>query len=189
MRLKIEIPKDTPENPVPEDRTELHGLLGRVLEQQLVDHFDSRQNEPNWLNAPKTGFWSQVAESTQYQGDADKTGATVSIADERFPLHLFGGTVRPKNAEALTIPIDAKAHGKRASVLEAELGIELFSITSTKGQGLLVSADGSGNLSLWYLLAKSATIKKDPKALPPETEIKEALQEMTATYFERRISA
>ena len=186
MRLKIDIPQNTPENPVPEDRTELHGLLGRVLEQHLVGHFDSRQNEPNWLNAPKTGFWSQVAESTQYQGDADATGATVSISDERFPLHLFGGTVRPKNAKALTIPIDAKAHGKRASVLEAELGIELFSITSTKGKGLLVSADAEGNLSLWYLLAKSATIKKDAKALPPEAELMTALKDTMRTYFERR---
>jgi hypothetical protein len=159
-------------------------------------HFKEKNTEPNKLNAPKTNFWKQVSDATALT-TATPAGATVTIAERRFRIHLFGGVIKPTGGRKyLTIPLIAEAHAMRASSYEQQYGRKLFRLPgvrllferSDKGSQSTYSAnkvslrrrDGTyRNISLTarslirpvYALAEQAKIKRDDEALPPQDYI------------------
>jgi hypothetical protein len=97
----------------------------------------------------------------------------VTIRDRRFAQKLYGGTITPKNADALTIPESPEAYGRTAGTFEAETGLKLFvvKIGGTKANDfenaiLAAHENGKSGFTVEYLLTKSVTQQADADALP-----------------------
>lgn len=153
-----------------QNRRGLHAAMASRLSDDLQKHFRLKNAVPNRMAAPKTNFWNQVAAATGVTEVTD-TGATVAVAEPRFNLQLFGGTVVPILARCLTIPLIAGARGKRVKDYELDSGHKVFKV---KGHNALFEKDGDGVRPV-YALVKSATVKADPTALPPAGELAKGL--------------
>lgn len=101
-------------------------------------------------------------------GSANKIGPTVVGQDilaavgitEDIPyarIHLTGGTIHPRRAQWLTIPIGP---GRTAHVASARDIAGLFSIRSRTGNLLLVTKNADNSVTPWFVLKKSVTIPK-----------------------------
>lgn len=170
------------------NRTALNKVLGNRLVDDLQDHFRQRDTEPNKRGWPKSHFWADVAQATQLLR-ADDDEAVVTIADQRFPIHLYGGTVRPREKKALTIPLHPMAKGKFVRTLEDETGLEIFRPKKKGGQpaNILAAIIGDRLVPL-YALVTSATIPRDPRALPPLDELASGLAQEARAYLDRQLS-
>ena len=190
----------------------LNDALGRRLLKELHKHFLARNAEPNKMAAPKTNYWSNLIESTQLAEVTD-TGAVVAIADVRFRIQLFGGTIRPAGGRKwLTIPLVTEARGLRVADYEKKSGNKLFRLgfsgvlaeRSDKGdrsltarsQGTIRTRGGAfrqvdlrarSKIRPVYCLKTEVTIKKDPRALPPQAVLLEALNQ-AATHYAARLT-
>ena len=188
--------------------------LGRRLARELQGHFRARNKEPNTMGAPKTNFWKEIADAT-VMTQATAEGATVSIAESRFRIHLFGGVIRPTGGRKfLTIPLIKEARGLRAREYEKKSGHKLFRLP---GSRVLVERDDSGDRSLMsgstgtirsrdggyrkigigaqtklrvvYALTPTAKIKRDPRALPPTKALVAALLETGNAWLAKHINS
>lgn len=188
----------------------LNAALGSRLADELQDHFRSRNGEPNKLGGLKTNFWQQVAEATLLTSVTD-TEAIVSVAETRFRIHLFGGTIKPTGGRKfLTIPLIKEARSLRVAEYEKQTGRKLFRLPGT---GVLVERSEQGGerftskattgvirgkkgfrkigigagskLRVVYALKTSVTIQKDPRALPSTKELAAALQAECDAWLKR----
>lgn len=148
---------------------------GRAITNLFKKHLRLLQRtRPNKLGGKRTNFWNQLAQSVNMPFLSDR-GVTISISDPRASHKHKGGTITAKNAKMLTIPVAPEAHGRRASVLEAELGIKLFLLGREGSAPVLAGQVGEGQgLKVYYALKRSVTQGPDPKEgiLPPEADIK-----------------
>jgi hypothetical protein len=65
-------------------------------------------------------------------------------------VHEYGMTIKPKNAEVLTIPVNPKAKGKKAS--------DFPGIFRPKGTNVLAIPKGKDDFEVLFVLVKSVTI-------------------------------
>lgn len=178
----------------------LNDALGRRLARELQGHFRARNREPNKMAAPKTNFWKDVADSTAMT-EATAEGATVTIAEARYRIHLFGGTIRPTGGRKfLTIPLVKEAHAKRVAEYEKQTGRKLFRLPGTgvlvertdKGADRFLAKNSTGvirgktgfrkigigggsKLRAVYALKPSVRINPDQRALPDTDALLQAL--------------
>lgn len=185
----------------------LNAALGSRLADELQDHFRGRNAEPNKMGAPKTNYWQQVAEATKVESITD-SAAIVAVAEQRFRIHLFGGTIKPTGGRKfLTIPLIKEARALRAREYESKTGHKLFRLP---GSRVLVERDDKGDRSLMsgstgtirgrsgyrkiniggrtrlravYALCASVTLKPDPKALPDKNQLITALMETGTAWI------
>ena len=193
-----------------QNRKGLNDALGRSLARALQTHFREKNTEPNRMGAPKTNFWQQVATATALT-EATEDGATVTIAESRFRIHLFGGVIKPTGGRKfLTIPLIPEARALRASSYEQQTGRKLFRLPgvrllferSDKGTQSTVSRNtatvrrsdgtyrkvslrGRSTIRPVYALAAQATIRKDDEALPPATYVAGVLEETATKWLKR----
>jgi len=188
--------------------------LNAVLADRYVDvlraHFRRKNSVPNGMGAPKTNFWNQIADATGVTSVTDEK-AVVTVAEDRFAIHLFGGTIKPKKAKALTIPIIPEARGLFASSYEKKFGRKLFSIpgrnvlfersnqgtesvvdkTNVKVRGktrsLTIPLKARSTIRPVYALRASVTLPKDEDALPPIVDVVGELQEEADDFFAREL--
>ncbi len=176
-------------------------VLGRELANTIRAHLREKDKaEPNKLGGKRTHFWLQVSRSVQ-QPEMEQDGVSVGISDPRFAQRLFGGRITAKLAKALTIPVHPRAHGKRASVLEAEIGQKLFRFKSESGDTFLAVAERSeskapgikrtearytGKFWLAYLLRKSVDQQGDPTALPQDEKVADAMLTKANEWVDRK---
>lgn len=194
-----------------EDRTSLNQALASRLADELQDHFRDRNREPNKMGATKTNFWQEVAEATAVDS-VTADGAEVAIAETRFRIHLFGGTIRPTGGRKfLTIPLIKEARGLRVADYEKQTGNKLFRLPGT---GVLVERSDQGDRSVVggfqasvrrrgggfanvnvrprsqvrgvFALKESVTIKQDPRALPDSGKLLDALREEGEDWIARQ---
>jgi hypothetical protein len=162
----------------------LNDALGRRLARELQGHFRERNRTPNRLGGARTNFWNTVAGATALTEVTD-AGAVVSIAERRFRIHLFGGTVRPTGGRKwLTIPLVAEAHGRRVSQYEADTGRKLF---IPKGGRVLMEKTDERTVRAVYALRRQATVPKDERALPPMRDLARALTETGEGWISREM--
>lgn len=155
-------------------------VAGRAATNVLRAHLFARNaDKPNALGGKRTNYYAQAARSTSYAFDGDDA-VVVSINQIGIRLRYYGGTVKPRTAKFLTIPVAPEAHGKRAREfgnLELVFGEGGQPIAlATKGdRRVQITANAKGKLVkkvvgrrgvILYRLAKSATFAADPSVLP-----------------------
>lgn len=114
----------------------------------------------------------------------DRAGAVISNNASYYSFKVTGGTITPKRAKALTIPLIREAKGLYASVYQQNTGNRLFTIkgknalferTSSVTTGSRGKRGQSGasaiktfTIRAVYALVASVTSKEWPGALPDE---------------------
>ena len=93
--------------------------------------------------------------------------ATVFTRDLRARIHEFGGVIRPRNAEALTIPIAPEAEGRKARSFK-----DTF-LLAREGQPALIMQRVEGDKpKALYVLQKLVRMPARPFMTPPEEDLK-----------------
>lgn len=186
------------------DMRALNQVLGERFVEELQAHWRVKDQKPNKLGGKRTHFWSKAAAAVAV-ADVSESGVTVAVqgeAGQNIRIHVHGGTIKPKAAKALTIPIIREAHGMRAAEYEQQYGTELFTIRGKKalfektGRGSATNATEGrrrGNtipiqrdekIRAVFALATEAKIPADPTALPDEATLLAALQEEAEDWFD-----
>lgn len=174
--IKVEIAE------VIENRRGLHAALASRLVDELQAHFIKKNALPNKMGARKSDFWKSISQATQVASISDD-GAVVAVADKRFRIHYYGGTIKPgPGKKALTIPLIPEARGLFARSYEQATGNELFII---KGKSNLYEKTSNGIRAV-YALRKFVTIDKDDDALPSAADIEAALAEESTDWIKRQ---
>jgi hypothetical protein len=159
------------------DRREFHEVLANRLRDELVDHFRAKNATPNRLGGKRTNFWNDIADATGVK-DVRDDGATVTVAERRINIHLFGGTIVPKKAKALTIPLVAAAHGESVASYQTKYG----SLFAVRGKNALFEKTGD-SIRAVFALRRSVKIPRDPDALPTDDALRAALAEEAEDYL------
>jgi hypothetical protein len=204
LPIKVTVAKDTATPALREMLRRVSPLrplmqrLGKRVEALLRKYFAEYGRSGNFKTRrrgwPTQHFWDRrIRNATSFTG-ATEHDATVTIADPAFMTHYRGATIRPREKEALAIPLQAAAYGKRPS---DRLIPGLFLLRTRRGAYLVAYGDGFGKarkgvrnatLHFYYKLVKSVTVPKDPKALPSDKDIEAALLADVENYLKPRAS-
>ena len=154
---------------------------GRELANQLKAWFRAKDRSgANKLSERRSHFWLAVARSVQNPEQTGYNAISVSVTHPAIAIKVFGGTITPKVAGALTIPVEERAYGRTAATFEHETGLKLFLLKIGKtvgnafGNAVLAVAE-AGHITIEYILAKSVTQPPDPTALPPKSQLEAAI--------------
>ncbi len=161
---------------------------GRELEQQVKKHFTMRDATPNAKGFPRKHFWANMRKHTAMTELTD-TRAVVSIDSPELAHKLEGGTIVPKRAKALSIPLSGDAY-KAGS---ASLFPRPLTMVNRPGKPpLLVETGVIGKSKKWhihYILLKSVTHRPDPDALPKPETISQAVLARGRALLDRVLRA
>lgn len=143
----------------------LKAVVGESVKGEFKDHLYAKDRQPNKLGGNRTHYWRQAGDSVVARNTAK--GVSVAATQIGIRLKATGGTITPKKAKALTIPLHPAAYGKRAREFD-----DLF-IINTKDDGgnttgFLARNKGTNSFDVYYALRKKATIKADPDIFPPQ---------------------
>lgn len=133
------------------------------LNQLFRDHFAALQNQRG--RSGGTGFYAKASDSVFHRITPE--GIWVGSRQIGLRQRLHGGTIRPKRAKYLTIPIHPDAYGKRAG----DSSMDLSFIRTGSGVALLAATGENGYFVPYYLLLKSVTQKADPGVIPTKEKI------------------
>jgi ribosomal protein S10 len=149
-----------------------------------------------------TPFGSAVAQAWGFSA-SDEAGATIANDAKYLGFKVTGGTIRPKRAKALTIPLIPEAKGRRAADYQIDFRTRLFRIRgksalferiggSTVGSRGRRGRAGSASIQTTsirpvYALAKSVTLKPWPGALPPQDRLTKAFAAAWEQEVKRRM--
>lgn len=129
---------------------------------------------PNKLGGTRQHWWQKVASSVNNPILNNPTEAAIAITQPGLALQVEGGTVRPRTAKALAIPIHRDSYAVWARDWRERFPHRpLFPIRGKRSM-LLAEADGDGVRPL-YVLKKSQKIPADPDALPPAEDLETPL--------------
>jgi hypothetical protein len=165
---------------------------GREVAKQLKSHFRKKDRSgANKLSDRRSHFWRQVAQSVSQPEQTGFNAVSVSITDPRFAQKLFGGTIRAKNAENLSVPVEERAYGRTAATFERETGLKLFLVktgnSSLENAVLAVKEDPKSRVfTVEYLLTNSVTQSADPDALPQKSALEQAILARGQTMLDRQ---
>ena len=152
--------------------TGLRKVMGRALANSLKAHFRARNaDSPNKLGGKRTNFWSRVAQGVQ-NPVVESTGVSVTVSHEAIRQKYQGGTITAKPGKALAIPVHPSAHGKSPRVFN---NLTLMILGPKKTAVLAKKERGKGRFTTFYVLKKSVTQSKDPRTLPEERTMIDAI--------------
>lgn len=193
-----------------ENRVPLNKVLAQRLANELKDHFRAKNAVPNKRGWKKTNFWAHLGRATGV-AEVTETGATVTVADARYAIHVYGGTIKPTGGRKfLTIPLVPDAAGLSVKDYERNRGRELFRLPGTRvlvekrtrggdrsafgaatgsrfrdGARSTVEVADRQQLRAVYALAPQVRIPMDPTAYPDATTIRAALIDEAAKFMAR----
>lgn len=177
----------------------INPVVGRSARNLIRSHlFGLNASRPNWLGGPRTNFFTKAGRATQFQIVGDSV--IVSINQVGMQHQYYGGTIRPKVAKFLTIPVHPRAHGKRAREFDLELvyglGGEPYALATkstlvsvirqTRG-GRITRTLGGRRGEIMFRLVKKVTKQPDPTVLPPTPMFVEHIKLDLEAYFHRLI--
>lgn len=148
----------------PGARAGLHHEIAAEISETVRDHLRayalSHHKTATGLGARPTGN----LEDAKVEATSDSDGATVTVAALGIRRALGPLEIRPKNKQALTIPVAAISYGRSVAYLKAH-GIDVF---RPKGKNYLAYKENpkSQFSTVIYILAKRATLKHEPDLLP-----------------------
>jgi hypothetical protein len=129
-------------------------------------------------------FGAAITAGWNFQS-SDQSGAVISNAAQFYAFKVTGGTITPKRAKFLTIPLIAEAKGLRVFSYQQITGKRLF---RPKGKDVLMEKMDGGGIRSVYALLRSVTTGPTPGALPDESLIAEAFanrwREALTTYVQ-----
>lgn len=153
------------------DRGRIAKIGANAVGNKLKSHFRELNQRPNKNGWTKSNFWAQIRESVQILTESD--AGVVQIHDPRFNLKFFGGTVTPKNAKLLTIPLQPEYAGVMPSTFPKDKFFFLPVKNMSGGSiGVLAEALGDNKVRAAYLLNKWTRHAPQPDALPPMDELR-----------------
>lgn len=157
---------------------------GGLVKSHLIGLSQSRHKTAEALGASPTGHLGRAAESVSHEGNAD--GATVSVTSPGFSRVEKDLQIRPVNGNWLTIPLNRLAYGQRVRETERALQVKLFR-PGPKGakKNVLAARGPQGELTIFYALSKSVTLKRDRTLLPTDDEFRDAAIEGIKDYVGR----
>lgn len=148
--------------------------LNRLVQNKLISN---GENKNGW---PTTHFWADAARATSWKGLED--GVLISINKIGVRQRVFGGTIKPVNAGALTIPISPVSYGHLASefpglfLLRTKTGsylVQRGEEVSEKGNTVKRTKGGGNakrriraNLNFMFKLVASVTQAANPDVIP-----------------------
>lgn len=164
---------------------------GREARNHLVKYYRRKDRTAANQLAPdrRQHYWLAVANSVS----APVTSPDRVVIDITHPtvgFRLRGGTISAKRTRNLTIPVSADAYGRRAAVLERELGVKLFPLRRThdgKGQYTLAHRVGD-RVVVDYVLKPYVVIPADPTALPPSEPLQAAVLDRARKVLDRQLN-
>lgn len=149
--------------------------LAGVVQDHVLAAAGARHRTASRLGAMPTGHLSEGAANIRMEKEGSRAVVVVPIPGI---TRAFGDLhIRPQNAKALTIPINAVAYGVRAPELAAR-GWDLFTLSGKQGPGagvLFGRKAGEGSTVALYLLRTSADIPQDRGLMPSDEEMGEAM--------------
>lgn len=180
-------------------RDRLFPIIGRSATNTIREHlFGLNASRPNTLGGPRTNFYAGAARSTQFQIVGDDV--IVSINHVGIAQRYFGGTIRPKVAKYLTIPVHPKAYGHRAREFDLELVFgrngepialatkaNLITIVRQKRNGEVTRTLGGRRGEIMFRLVKQVTQQPDPTVLPYTELIESRAQRDVTSYINRLV--
>lgn len=149
-----------------------------ILTRQHISRLASRKHTTaDNLGAHPTGHLEKAARATVHH-------ATPSYGEVVIPLPGFSRAfheveIRPRDAQALTIPAAAESYGKRASVLSA-LGWKIF---RPKGKRVLMGSMKGDEAKVLYFLCSSVRQRQDRSLLPSDEEINQTAGAAVLEYI------
>lgn len=165
----------------PGARAELHREIAAEISETVRDHLRSyalsHHKRATELGARPTGN----LEDAKVEAFSDSDGATVTVAALGIRRALGPLEIRPKNKQALTIPVAAIAYGRSVAYLKAH-GIDVF---RPKGKDYLAYKENpkSQFSTVIYILARRATLKHEPDLLPRKEELAANALEAARDYI------
>lgn len=143
-------------------------VIGRAASNVFVAHYRMlNRTRPNKLGGKRTNYFLGAARGTSYEVVPD--GVLISTNQIGIRQRYYGGTIRPKKAKYLTIPVHPMAHGKRAG----EFGkLDLIRGRGGKPIALALPAQGKrGFGTILYRLVQQVNQKPDPSILPTAEQL------------------
>lgn len=131
------------------------------------------------LGASPTGHLQKAATSVHKVELGDAYG--VSIESPGFKRVFGPVTIKPKQAQALTIPLHAWAYGRRAS--EVARTMNVFKVKS------ILATDHGGTFTPLYALKKKVTLPQDRSLLPSDQDLIESAKKGYLAVIERILGA
>lgn len=147
----------------------------------IKKHLRSLQARGNEMGWPSIGFFAGGRNSVEKNvGLAQITdkGAVITIADPRFAHRITGGTVTPKRAKLLAIPLRAEAYrlSGKGSIRESAPGLKL--VVYPKGVYLIQDnrpKGGAGKKQVaikpWFKLVPRVTHRPRPQEAPDPAKL------------------
>lgn len=165
----------------PGARAELHQEIAAEIQQTVQGHLRryalAHHKTASGLGARPTGN----LEDAKVEATSDSDGATVTVAALGIRRALGPLEIRPRNKQALTIPVAAIAYGRSVAYLKAH-GVDVF---RPKGKDYLAYKENpkSQFSTVIYILAKRATLKHEPELLPGSDELEKNAIEAARDYI------
>ena len=150
-------------------------LMGKISKEIAV------RLQKKFLSNGGETFWKDASNSI-YKHHTDTT-ANVVVKKVGVALQRHGGTVLPKRAKHLAIPLQRQFKGFNPREVT---GRKLFAIHSRKifNNGYLAYREG-GSTKLAYLLTPKAVIKPHPEKFLSDNEIVSASEEIIHIYTKK----
>lgn len=170
---------------------ELNQVAGRAVVNTAIQYHREFDKAGGWKGSRYLGstqnsgaFGASVARGWNVFA-YDQNGLTVSNEADYYSFKVSGGTVTPKRAKYLTIPLIREARGMYVSVYEQNTGNKLF---KPKGKNVLMERTGKGTARAVYALRTSVTHDPWPNALPPREMMADAYMTQLAQSIEELLA-
>lgn len=152
--------------------TEINEVAGRAAVNAAIKYHREFDKAGGWRGRRYLGsnrndgssFGSDVARGWYFK-ESDKTGAVIANNADFYAFKVTGGTITPKRAKFLTIPLIREAAGLYVSVYQQNTGRRLF---RPRGKDVLMESIGNGKARSVYAIVKSVTQRPWPRAVPDE---------------------
>lgn len=158
------------------EMAELNEVAGRAAVNAAIKYHRDYDKAGGWRGKRYLGsakgeggsFGSSVAAGWHFQS-SDSAGAVIVNNADYYAFKVRGGTITPKRAQFLTIPLIREACGvpvkDYASVYQQNTGRKLF---RPKGKSVLMEKTDDGKARSVYALVRSVTMRPWPNAIPDE---------------------
>jgi hypothetical protein len=149
------------------------------VEIELRFHFKGLDDLGNARGWKRTHFWARRVRANTSVTNVTDTTAEVTVASAEFRQRLFGGTIVPREAKYLAIPVIEQAAGRSPRTFEK--GELRFAVDPDFGKVLEQVSTGA----VFYFLRRKVVQKADPTAAPSESVIRAALMDETSRFLAR----